>query len=106
MPWFTVMVKIERESEFDITIEADSEVDAEDVVKGRLWNDEYSQEERATSTIVDEHYSAEEEIDDCEDCGEPREDCICEDETDDYKGYNRRKSEWESARGLIEEDKS
>jgi hypothetical protein len=79
MPWFTVMVKIERESEFDITIEADSEVDAEDVVKGRLWSDEYSQEERATSTIVDEHYSAEEEIDDCEDCGEPREDCICED---------------------------
>ena len=56
MPWFTVMVKIERESEFDITIEADSEVDAEDVVKGRLWNDEYSQEERATSTIVDEHH--------------------------------------------------
>ena len=79
MPWFTVMVKIERESEFDVTIEADSEVDAEDVVKGRLWSDEYSQEERATSTITDESYEAEEEIDDCEDCGEPREDCICED---------------------------
>ena len=81
MPWFTVMVKIDRESEFDITIEADSVEEAEDEVQMRLWKDEYSQEERATSTIVDEHYSAEEEIDDCEDCGEPKEDCICEDKS-------------------------
>jgi len=79
--WFTVDVKIERESEFDVTIEADSEVDAEDVVKGRLWSDEYSQEERATSTITNDSYEAEEEIDDCEDCGEPKEDCICEDKS-------------------------
>ena len=79
MPWFTVMVKIERESEFDIPIEADSVEEAEETVKERLWKDEYSQEERATSTITDESYEAEEEIDDCEDCGEPREDCICED---------------------------
>ena len=81
MPWFTVMVKIERESEFDVTIEADSVEEAEETVKERLWKDEYSQEERATSTITDESYEAEEEIDDCEDCGEPREDCICEDKS-------------------------
>ena len=67
---------------FNLKIKSlENKVDAEDVVKGRLWSDEYSQEERATSTIVDEHYSAEEEIDDCEDCGEPREDCICEDKS-------------------------
>ena len=29
--WFTVNVKIDRESEFDITIEADSEEDAEEI---------------------------------------------------------------------------
>ena len=79
MTWFTVMVKIERESEFDITIEADSEEEAKAIVHKRLWKDEYSQEERATSTITNDSYEAEEEIDDCEDCGEPREDCICED---------------------------
>ena len=81
MAWFTVNVRIEREADFDITVEVDSEEEAEAIVKERFWKDEYSHEERATSTIVDEHYSAEEEIDDCEDCGEPREDCICEDKS-------------------------
>ena len=79
--WFTVNVKIDRESEFDITIEADSEEDAEEIVKQRFWKDEYTHEERASTTVTDENYSAEEEIDDCEDCGEPREDCICEDKS-------------------------
>ena len=79
--WFTVHVKIDRESEFDVEIEADSEEEAENEAKKRLWKDEYSQEERATSTITDDSYEAEEEIDDCEDCGEPREDCICEDKS-------------------------
>jgi len=79
--WFTVNVKIERESEFEITLEADSEEEAKDEVQMRLWKDEYSQEERATSTITDESYEAEEEIDDCEDCGEPKEECTCEDKS-------------------------
>jgi len=81
MPHFTVAVKIDREAEFDISVEADSDVDAEDVVKGRFWSDRYTHEERASSTVTDESYLAEEDIDDCEDCGEPREDCICEDKS-------------------------
>jgi len=81
MPYFTVMLKIEREAEFDVPVEADSEVDAEDVVKERFWSDEYTHEERACSTVTSDEYSAEEEIDDCEDCGKPREDCICEDKS-------------------------
>jgi len=78
MTWYTVTVNIEREADFEITLEADSEEEAKDEVQMRLWKDEYSQEERATSTITDESYEAEEEIDDCEDCGEPKEDCTCE----------------------------
>ncbi len=81
MTWYTVMVKIERESEFEITLEADSEEEAKDEVQTRFWKDEYSHEERACSTVTDENYSAEEEIDDCEDCGEPKEECTCEDKS-------------------------
>ncbi len=81
MTWYTVTVNIEREADFEITLEADSEEEAKDEVQTRFWKDEYSQEERATSTITDESYEAEEEIDDCEDCGEPKEDCTCEDES-------------------------
>jgi hypothetical protein len=81
MTWYTVTVNIEREADFEITLEADSEEEAKDEVQMRLWKDEYSQEERATSTITDESYEAEEEIDDCEDCGEPKEDCTCEDKS-------------------------
>ncbi len=76
--WFTVNVKIEREADFEITLEADSEEEAKDEVQTRFWKDEYTREERACSTVTDENYSVEEEIDDCEDCGEPKEECTCE----------------------------
>jgi hypothetical protein len=102
MARYEVNIRLTIEANFQDTIEAESEVDAEDVANERVWNDIYAQEINSHAEIVDESYEAEEEM--CKECDEPIDDCICEDKTDDYKGYNRRKSEWESARGLIEDD--
>ena len=70
MNTYTVRIKVEKSYDFEDTIEAESEIDAEDVAKSRLWNGDYQREERACGEIVDESYDAEEqeEIVQCEIC--------------------------------------
>ena len=70
MNTYTVRIKVEKSYDFEDTIEAESEIDAEDVAKSRLWNGDYQREERACAEITDETYNAEEqeEIVQCEIC--------------------------------------
>ena len=70
MNTYTVRIKVEKSYDFEDTIEAESEMDAEDVAKERLWNGDYQREERAGAEITDELYEAEEveEIVECEIC--------------------------------------
>lgn len=77
MKEYEVTITIFRESCFTDTIEAESEVDAEDVAQSRYWDDEYDMETRNTSETVDETYVADEIIKECPDCGEPEDECIC-----------------------------
>ena len=77
MKEYEVTITIFRESCFTDTIEAESEVDAEDVAQHRYWDDKYSMETRNTSETVDEVYYAEEIIEECPECGEPKDECIC-----------------------------
>jgi len=60
MKEYEVTITILRESSFTDTIEAESEVDAEDVAQQRYWDDEYSRELRSSGETVDETYYAEE----------------------------------------------
>ena len=82
MKEYEVTITIFRESCFTDTIEAESEVDAEDVAQSRYWNDKYSMETRNTSETVDEVYYAEEIIEECPECGEPKDECLCEYDVD------------------------
>ena len=70
MNTYTVRIKVDKTYDFEDEIEAESEVDAEDVAKSRLWNGDYQREERACAEITDETYNAEEqeEIVQCEIC--------------------------------------
>ena len=77
MKEYEVTITIFRESCFTDTIEAESEVDAEDVAQSRYWNDKYSMETRNTSETVDEVYYAEEIIEECHECNEPKDECLC-----------------------------
>ena len=77
MKEYEVTITIYRESCFTDTIEAESEVDAEDVAQHRYWDDKYSMETRNTSETVDETYVAEEIIEECPECGEPKDECVC-----------------------------
>ena len=77
MKEYEVTITIFRESCFTDTINAESEVDAEDVAQNRYWDDEYDMETRNTSETVDETYVADEIIKECPDCGEPEDECIC-----------------------------
>jgi len=60
MNTYTVRIKVDKTYDFEDRIEAESEVDAEDVAKTRLWNGDYQKEERACAEITDEIYEAEE----------------------------------------------
>ena len=70
MNTYTVRIKVDKTYDFEDEIEAESEVDAEDVAKERLWRGDYQKEERACAEITDEIYEAEEveEIVQCEIC--------------------------------------
>ena len=70
MNTYTVRIKIDKTYDFEDDIEAESEVDAEDVAKERMWRGDYQREERACAEITDEIYEAEEreEIVQCEIC--------------------------------------
>ena len=75
---YDVEIRITQESLFSVEIEADSEVDAEDTAQGRIWNDSYTQELRASLEIVDESYEAEEQS--CPECNEYQSECVCPEE--------------------------
>ena len=70
MNTYTVRIKVDKTYDFEDEIEAESEVDAEDIAKNRLGNGGYQREERACAEITDEIYEAEEveEIVQCEIC--------------------------------------
>ena len=61
MKTFHVRINVEKSFQFDDEIEAESEMDAEDVAKERMWQGEYQREERACAEITDETYNAEEQ---------------------------------------------
>ena len=89
MKEYEVTITIFRESCFTDTIEAESEVDAENVAQQRYWDDEYDMETRNTSETVDETYIAEEIIEECPECGEPEDECLCEYDVDGNLIYDK-----------------
>lgn len=70
---YEVKISIMTEGEFWESIEASSEQEAEQIATDKIWNDEYTRELRACSSIVNEEYEAYEVCPECE-CI----DCICE----------------------------
>lgn len=89
MNTYTVRINVEKSFEFDDEIEAESEMDAEDVAKERLWRGDYQREERACAEITDETYNAEEqeEIVECEIC-RARYSSLKDEDTDSFKNVN------------------
>ena len=77
MKEYEVTITIFRESCFTDTIEAESDTDAEEIAQDKYWNDDYDMETRNTSETVDETYIAEEIIEECPECGEPKDECVC-----------------------------
>ena len=57
-----VEVELKREAIFTVQIEAETEDEAIELAKSNVWNDDYDYEERAATTIIDESYEAEEQI--------------------------------------------
>jgi hypothetical protein len=77
MKEYEVTITIFRESCFTDTIEAESDTDAEEIAQDKYWNDDYDMETRNTSETVDETYVADEIIEECSGCGEPKDECVC-----------------------------
>ena len=77
MKEYEVTITIFRESCFTDTIEAESDTDAEEIAQDKYWNDDYDVETRNTSETVDETYVADEIIEECPECGEPEDECVC-----------------------------
>jgi hypothetical protein len=77
MKEYEVTITIFRESCFTDTIEAESDTDAEEIAQDKYWNDDYDMETRNTSETVDETYVADEIIEECLECGEPEDECMC-----------------------------
>ena len=62
MPKYNVTIEIDYKSYHEEEIEAESETDAEDVAKGRFWDDEYEDDLRMNRENHDEAYIADEII--------------------------------------------
>ena len=60
MKEYNVQVCLVQESNFDVTVEADSEDEAQDLVTDQVWSDELHREIRCTNEIVSEDYTVEE----------------------------------------------
>ena len=56
---YEVNVSLVMESNFDLTVEADSEDEAQDLVKDQVWDDQLTQEIRCHREIISEEYTAE-----------------------------------------------
>ena len=80
MTWFNVKVKLVQDSVFTVDVEADSWMDAEQIAKDSVWNDDYTDWIRSTLEITDEEYDADEW---CRDCDRPVDYCKCEEDKDE-----------------------
>ena len=58
MPKYNVQIEITYKSFHEDEIEAESETDAEDVAKGRFWDDEYEDDLNMNKENHDEDYNA------------------------------------------------
>jgi len=56
---YEVSVSLMMESEFTVNVEADSEDEAQDLVKDQVWDDVLTQEIRCHREITSEEYTAE-----------------------------------------------
>ena len=56
---YEVTVSLMMESEFTVNVEADSEDEAQDLVKDQVWDDQLTQEIRNNRSINNEQYTAE-----------------------------------------------
>ena len=61
---YEVKVSLKMEAEFDVNIEADSEEEAQDLVKDQVWDDQLTQEIRCHREITSEEYTAEQVMND------------------------------------------
>jgi hypothetical protein len=61
---YEVNVSLTMESNFDLTVEADSEDEARDLVKDQVWDDQLTQEIRCHREITSEEYVAEQVMED------------------------------------------
>jgi len=61
---YEVSVSLMMESEFTVNVEADSEDEAQDLVKDQVWDDVLTQEIRCHREITDEGYVAEQVMED------------------------------------------
>ena len=58
MPKYNVQIEITYKSFHEDEIEAESETDAEDIAKGRFWDDEYEDDLNMNKENHDEDYNA------------------------------------------------
>ena len=77
MAFFSVGIILTQESIFNKEIEAANCEEAELIAKTSVWEDDYTDEIRASLEITDEGYDAEEI---CDDCGKLIDNCECEEE--------------------------
>ena len=61
---YEVNVSLVMESNFDLTVEADSEDEAQNLVKDQVWDDQLTQEIRCHREIISEDYYAEQVMED------------------------------------------
>ena len=61
---YEVKVSLKMESDFDVNVEADSEEEAQDLVKDQVWDDQLTQEIRCHREITSEEYTAEQVMED------------------------------------------
>ena len=61
---YEVTVSLTMESNFDLTVEADSEDEAQELVKDQVWDDQLTQEIRCHREIISEDYTAEQVMED------------------------------------------
>jgi len=57
-----VEIELKREAAWTVEVEADTEDEAIELAKSGVWADDYDYEESAASSIIDENYIAEEQI--------------------------------------------
>ena len=80
MAWFNVKVVLEQYSSFDVELEADDSMEAEQIVQDGVWMDGFTDDIRSTLEIIDESYNA---VEVCKDCLIELDYCECEEDEDE-----------------------